>query len=261
MSETTIGTEGFENFNQLPTEEAVLDVITQICAGRECKETNRNEQEGKLRSLEIRLDEPNAEGLIMQLEYSVSKKGIATVDVAYFDPTVGFNYREYDPRDIVPGKRLGRFEEGVWISENELFESTQDGPSAELQSLLSQTRELEKSRPRSPEEATFENSRAVAVEALGYTVESNDGKWLTLTKNGYTINLKHFSEPSNYGYNNGRVSMLLIRKNTKQFLTWDSGFLGDDEDVNYDPTNEEVALKEAGEQQAIMFRELMTALS
>lgn len=118
MSETPTNNESFE---ALPSEEQAFAAIKEICGAYDFTETNRVEKGGKLRSLEIRLAEPNLEGLIMQLEYSVSNKGVVTIDVAYFDPALGFDYRNYDPRDIVPGKRLGKFIEGEWVSEEPLI--------------------------------------------------------------------------------------------------------------------------------------------
>ena len=131
MSETIPSNESSES---LPSEEQIFEAVSDICEGRVFEETNRREQGGKLRSLEIRLGEPNAEGLVMQLEYSVTKKGVATVDVAYFDPAVGFDYRSYDPMDIVPGKRLGRFDAGIWVSEDPLFTPTANAEDVSEQS-------------------------------------------------------------------------------------------------------------------------------
>ncbi|MEK9158087.1 MAG: hypothetical protein AAB638_02810 [Patescibacteria group bacterium] len=53
----------------------------------------------------------------------------------------------------------------------------------------------------------FQDARAKVVESLGYTVESNDGKWLTISKDGLTAQLKHFMLPSStFGYEGGRIS-------------------------------------------------------
>ena len=82
-------------------------------------------------------------------------------------------------------------------------------------------RALDALRPRNPEEAAFEQSRAEQVEAAGYTVETNDGKWLTLSKNGYTIELKHFVEPSEFGYQKGKLSMIIVSKDHEPIILWD----------------------------------------
>lgn len=106
-----------ESFEQLPTEEQVLEAMTAICAGKSFAETARVVREGKLKGLEVRLDEPTAEGLQVQLDYIVNRAGVATIDVTYYDPGNGFDYRAgagYEPQDIVDGATLGKFVEGVW---------------------------------------------------------------------------------------------------------------------------------------------------
>lgn len=106
-----------ESFEQLPTEEQVLEAMTAICAGKSFAETARVVREGKLKGLEVRLDEPTAEGLQVQLDYIVNRAGVATIDVTYYDPGKGFDYRAgagYEPQDIVDGATLGKFVEGVW---------------------------------------------------------------------------------------------------------------------------------------------------
>ena len=114
MTETVPKAEVYES---LPSEEQVFSTIKDICGNYPFAETNRNEQNGKLKSLEIRLTEPTAEGLLVQLEYFVNKLGAATIDVAYFDQTIGFDYatgKGYEPQNISRGKVLGRFVDGVW---------------------------------------------------------------------------------------------------------------------------------------------------
>ncbi len=115
MSESVPVAESFEN---LPSEELVFSTIADICGTNNFAETNRKEVGGKIRSLEIRLTEPTAEGMLVQLEYFVNKLGAATVDVAYFDQTIGFDYatgKGYEPQNISRGKVLGRFVDGTWL--------------------------------------------------------------------------------------------------------------------------------------------------
>lgn len=122
MTESELQTnkvESKEGFEALPTETEVFEAIAQMCGGKSHRETARKENpDGTLRSLEVRLDEPNAEGHMVQLDYQVSRSGVATIDVVYFDPGKGTDYRsyEYSPMDIVPGGELARFVDGEFVS-------------------------------------------------------------------------------------------------------------------------------------------------
>ncbi len=112
-----------EAHESLPTEEQVFDALQQICGARAFTEVNREVRGGKLKELDIRLDGLDENGYQVQLVYSVNKSGDATIDVTYFDPGKGFDYRPgagYDPMDIVSGGVLGRIVNGVWRSEETL---------------------------------------------------------------------------------------------------------------------------------------------
>ncbi len=112
-----------ESFEVLLSEEQVFETITNICAGKSFTETRRVERGGKLRELEVRLDEPNAEGYQVQLDYTVNSVGEVTIDATYYDPGKGFDYRPgmgYEPQDIVAGATLARFVSGAWLVENSL---------------------------------------------------------------------------------------------------------------------------------------------
>lgn len=112
-----------ESIEVLPTEEQVFDAIKEICGSRLFTEVNRSERGGKLRALDIRLEGLDEKGQQVQLEYTINKKGEATIDVTYYDPGKGFDYHAgmgYEPADIVAGAVMGRFVDGVWQSENTL---------------------------------------------------------------------------------------------------------------------------------------------
>jgi len=66
----------------------------------------------------------------------------------------------------------------------------------------------------------FEDTSRKIVEDLGYKVLENDGKWLTLEKDGYRIQIKHFIKPSESGYNKGRISAIGIAKDDMEDI-WD----------------------------------------
>jgi hypothetical protein len=120
MTESAPNSEAHE---AIPTEEQVFDALSQICGERAFTEVNRVVREGKIKELDIRLDGLDENGYQVQLVYSVSKTGDATIDVTYFDPGKGFDYRPgagYDPMDIVNGGVLGRIVNGVWKSEETL---------------------------------------------------------------------------------------------------------------------------------------------
>jgi soluble cytochrome b562 len=69
----------------------------------------------------------------------------------------------------------------------------------------------------------FTEARAKLAQQLGYKVVSNQEKFLTLEKDGYTIQMKHFMLPSGSGYNNGRISEMQIEKGKKDYV-WDNGW-------------------------------------
>lgn len=68
-----------------------------------------------------------------------------------------------------------------------------------------------------------EKHRASLMHALGYEVLLNDGKWLTVTKDGYRIQMMHFVGPSEFGIDNGRISAIEIRKDAHSAVLWDRG--------------------------------------
>ncbi len=119
MSE--LPTNHYESMERLPSEEEVVQVFQQICAGKEMYESSRRERQGSLCLLEMMLTELNESGNHVLLSYEVNRRGEATIDVAFFDPQKGFDYRPgmgYDPQDIVTSYNLGRFIDGVWHQEN-----------------------------------------------------------------------------------------------------------------------------------------------
>jgi len=83
------------------------------------------------------------------------------------------------------------------------------------------------------DEKTFLNARAKIAEQLGYKVTTNDGKFFTLEKDGYHIQMKHFMRPSGGGYDSGRILEIEISKG-KINSTWDNGWNRKlkDEDAN-----------------------------
>jgi hypothetical protein len=103
--------EGNEAFEKLPTEQQIHEAIATIGGGKPFYESNRQERQGKLRSVEYRLESLDDNGRIVQLDYQVSGQGVATIDVVYFDPAKGTDYAtyDYDPRDIVPGYTAARY--------------------------------------------------------------------------------------------------------------------------------------------------------
>lgn len=221
-----------ESFEALPSEEQVFSAVREICGEHAFIESNRVEKEGKLRSLEIRLTEPNPEGLMMQLEYFVSNKGVATVDVAYFDPGANLDYRAYDPRDIVRGKRLGKFSGSTWVSEDPLFESVD----------------------------TFEYDREQLLLAAGYEIEHNEDKSLTVRKNGYKIILQHLFIPSKFHYQHGKIAMIEITNpENKVVIMWGTLFKFTTENADGILTEKEALSGDADA--GVIFKELVALLN
>ncbi len=70
------------------------------------------------------------------------------------------------------------------------------------------------------EQEDFFNARAQIVEQLGYIVTINRGKFFSLEKDGYKIQMKHFIIPSGYGYKGGRIGEIEIKKGEISSL-WD----------------------------------------
>lgn len=69
----------------------------------------------------------------------------------------------------------------------------------------------------------FEEARGKIVEELGYTIKTNEGKWMVLEKDGYRVQVKHFMVGSTFGVKGGRISELQIDKD-KIYAVWDNGW-------------------------------------
>ena len=119
------------------------------------------------------------------------------------------------------------------LSRKELIKKKRGGsraPAAEkvaavptdLETTLKELARIDKENAGGIDE--FETSRYAAVVELGYEVESNEGKWLTLAKDGYKIQLKHFPDGNNRFYEKGKLSMIEIRKGD-EYVLFDKGWV------------------------------------
>lgn len=68
---------------QLPTEEQIITVVTEIFGNKPYAETDRRKGGNEI---EFQLEDRDIEGNIVQLDYTLNKSGRITIDVIYFGP-------------------------------------------------------------------------------------------------------------------------------------------------------------------------------
>jgi len=77
-------------------------------------------------------------------------------------------------------------------------------------------------------EAAFVERRAQLVESKGYEVLGNNAKWLTLSKDGFEIKLKQYSEPDEFGYEGGKIIAIEVRSKSAPAgdpIHWEQGMI------------------------------------
>jgi hypothetical protein len=102
----------------------------------------------------------------------------------------------------------------------------------DIKARLNEAISAESNLSKSEAQKTFESERARTVESLGYSVEVNDNQHFVLVKNGFRIQLKHYLEPSERGFENGKISAIELKKG-EQYALWDSEWIDE-------PTDDEV---------------------
>jgi hypothetical protein len=119
---------------------------------------------------------------------------------------------------------------------------------------------MNETTPGTFDQAAFQQERARLVEGLGYEVVENKGKFISLSKNGYSIELKHFPVPSEFGYKNGKLSAINIENDNGPVILWDLSFMGG-EDEETEVHEEQKAFIGVPEEAVAIFKELVEALN
>ena len=221
MTENTHDIENQAEHN--PNEREVLNIFEGII-GTDYEVLRSLDDEQGLYMLEVRVKGDDGDWIqynyIKAGKYPEGSSSETVIDVIFFDGDMPAG-----------GHPISKYVNGEWVQESDdnnveqSLDNTVELPTEEsIKSILAEMRALDALRPRSPEEAAIEKSRAELVESAGYVVEVNDGKWLTLSKNGYTIQLKHFVEPSEFGYKGGKISAIEVKKGTNvnvEYIMWD----------------------------------------
>ena len=236
---------------KIPNEREVLNLFEEIIDG-DFEIYRSLEDEHGLYMFEVR--GTDSDGDILQYNYiragayPEGSSSSTVVDVIYFMGDIPCG-----------GDCVARYENGQWVKLLDTTPVESVTEAADLEIIGRETLEAQYEEIRLLERENwneFESARATVVSELGYEVVNNQGKWLTLIKNGHTITLKHFEEGSEYGYEAGKISMFLIHKGESRGL-FKSEYTGEEVllfDKGYTEQSSDPAQKE-------LFDELVAVLN